>query len=152
MKNDALQHLLDRAIRRALEKLQSSADSAAIVDLYLFPNPEAGEFTVFDDEDHILEKTPVSVWQEQFDTMDTEAELKDCEIILGKIVEQIREEGLFEQLNIMKPFSVLMVDEEMETICELMLLDDEQCIIDDNFLKYMDEELDDFFKKLMSDI
>jgi hypothetical protein len=152
MKNDALQHLLDHAIRRALDKLQHSADSAAIVDLYLFPNPEAGEFTVLDDEDHILEKIPVDVWQEQFDTMDTEAELKNCEVLLKEIVNRIQEEALLDRLNIMKPFSVLMVDEEMEVLSELLLLDDEQCLIDDNFLKYMDEELDDFFKKLMSDI
>jgi uncharacterized protein YaaN involved in tellurite resistance len=55
-------------------------------------------------------------------------------------------------LNIIKPFSVLMVDEEMETIAELLLIDDDQMLIDDDFLEHMDDELDGFFKQLMSDI
>jgi len=39
----------------------------------------------------------------------------------------------------------------METLAELLLIDDEQLLLDDDFLKNMDEELDDFFKQLMSD-
>jgi hypothetical protein len=152
MKRDTLYHQLDRAFRRALEQLQESESSAAIVDLYLLPNPEAGEFTVFDDEDNLLVKVPVSVWQEQYETLDTEASLKECEEVLGEIVHAVKEEGVFERINIIKPFSVLMVDEEMETIAELLFLDDDQCLIDDNFLKTMDKELDEFFRNLMSDI
>ena len=152
MKRDALYHILDRAFRKALEQLQNNEASPAIVDLYLLPNPDAGEFTVFDDEDHLLEKVSVPVWEEQYETVDTEVALKECESILKEIVHTVKEEGGFEQINIMKPFSVLMVDEEMETIAELLLIDDEQLLLDDDFLKHMDEELDVFFKQLMSDI
>jgi hypothetical protein len=152
MKRDALYHILDRAFRKALEQLKETDSSASIVDLYLLPNPDAGEFTVFDDEDHVLVKVPVSVWEDQFETMSTEESLKECESVLKEIVYAVKEEGGFESLNIIKPFSVLMVDEEMETLAELLLIDDEQLLIDDDFLKHMDEELDGFFKQLMSDI
>ena len=152
MKRDALYHILDRAFRKALEQLQKTESSAAIVDLYLYPNPEAGDFTVFDDEDHLLVKVPVEVWEEQYETMDTDAALNECESILKEIVYAVRNEGGFDRVNIMKPFSVLMVDEEMETLSELLLIDDEQILLDDDFLKHMDEELDVFFKQLMSDI
>lgn len=152
MKRDTLYHILDRAFRKALEQLQSRESSTAIVDLYLLPNPDAGDFTVLDDEDHVLLKVPVSVWEEQFDTMDSDETLHDCESILYEIVHAVKEEGGFENLNIIKPFSVLMVDEEMETIAELLLIDDDQMLIDDDFLEHMDDELDGFFKQLMSDI
>lgn len=152
MKRDALYHILDRAFRKALEQLQAAESSAAIVDLYLLPNPDAGDFTVLDDEDHVLVKVPVSVWEEQFETMDTDETLKECESVLNEIVHTVKEEGGFENLNIIKPFSVLMVDEEMETIAEILLIDDEQMLLDDDFLEHMDDELDGFFKQLMSDI
>ncbi|MDD4922537.1 MAG: hypothetical protein PHS30_08705 [Bacteroidales bacterium] len=152
MKRDALYHILDRAFRKALEELQEKESSTSIVDLYLLPNPDAGEFTVFDDEDHILVKAPVSVWEEQFETLDSDMALQECESILKEIVHVVKEEGIFDRINIMKPFSVLMVDEEMEVISELLLIDDEQVIINDDFLKHIDEELDTFLKQLMSDI
>ncbi|HET9571883.1 MAG TPA: hypothetical protein VFP20_10800 [Bacteroidales bacterium] len=152
MKKEALYHLLDRAFRKSLVQLEVSESQAAIVDLYLLPNPEAGEFSVFDDEDHELIKVPVEVWQENYETLDNEVELKECEAMLTEIANKIKDEGLFDRINILKPFSVLMVDEEMETLAELLLLDDEQYLIDDHFLKHMDEELDAFFEKLMADI
>jgi hypothetical protein len=152
MKKEALYHLLDRAFRKALEQLEVSESQAAIVDLYLLPNPEAGEFSVFDDEDHELIKVPVDIWQENYETLDNEAELKECEVLLVEIANKIKDEGLFDKINILKPFSVLMVDEEMETLAELLLIDDEQYLVDDHFLKHMDQELDEFFEKLMADI
>ena len=152
MKRDALYHILDRAIREALERLQHTESMASIVDLYFLPNPDAGEFSVFDDEDNLLVKISVPVWEEDDETVDTDSLLKETESILKEIVHVVKDEGLFEKINIMKPFSVLMVDEEMETISELLLIDDEQLLLDDDFLKHMDQELDDFFKQLMSDI
>jgi hypothetical protein len=152
MKKEALYHLLDRAFRKALEYLEVSESQAAIVDLYLLPNPEAGEFSVFDDEDHELIKVPVDIWQENYETIDNEAELKECELLLVEIANKVKDEGVFERINILKPFSVLMVDEDMETLAELLLIDDEQYLVDDHFLKHMDEELDAFFEKLMADI
>lgn len=152
MKKEALYHLLDRAFRNALEQLEVSESQAAVVDLYLLPNPEAGEFSVFDDEDHELIKVPVAAWQEEYETLDNEAELKECELMLREIVHKVKDEGVFEKINILKPFSVLMVDEDMETLAELLLLDDEQYLVDDHFLKHIDQELDAFFEKLMADI
>lgn len=152
MKKEALYHLLDSTFRTALEQLEVSESQAAIVDLYLLPNPEAGSFSVFDDEDHELIKVPVAVWQEEYETLDNEAELKECEALLREIVHHVKEEGFFERIKILKPFSVLMVDEEMETMAELLLLDDEQYLVDDHFLKHMEQELDAFLEKLMADI
>ncbi|OPZ97337.1 MAG: cellulose synthase subunit BcsC [Bacteroidetes bacterium ADurb.Bin416] len=74
-----------------------------------------------------------------------------CEPLLRTIVQKIHQEGLFEELNIIKPFSVLMVDEEMEVLAELLTIDEEQLLLSDDFFKHMDEELEVFYKRLMSD-
>ena len=152
MKREALYHILDHTFRKAMAQLDKSDSSAAIVDLYLLPNPDAGDFTILDDDDHVLVKEPVSVWEEQYETMDSDEALKECESVLREIVHVVKEEGGFGHINIMKPFSVLMVDEEMEIIAEILLIDDEQMLLDDDFLDHMDKELDGFYKQLMSDI
>lgn len=151
MKNEPLSHTLDFAFRKALDKLRVRESSAAIVDLYVLPNPESGDITIMDDEDNTLVKVPVPAWEEQGEDLETEAALKSCETLLISLVKQLHEEGQFETLNIIKPFSVLMVDEDMEVLAELMTIDEEQLLLSDDFFKHMDEELDGFFKELMAD-
>ncbi|MDP4276403.1 MAG: hypothetical protein Q8914_02110 [Bacteroidota bacterium] len=152
MKKESLYHTLDYAIRKALDKLKERESSAAVVDLYLFPNPESADFTILDDEDNVLVKLSVPAWEEQFQGFDSDEALKECEPLLKEIVFKVKDEGLFEQQNIIKPFSVLLVDEEMEVVAELLTLDDEQLLLNDDFLKHMDDELDGFYKQLMSDM
>lgn len=152
MKSEALYEIMDCAIRKALELLQTSESRTALVDLYVQPNPEAGEFVVLDDEDHLLVKVPVSDWQDQYETIHVEEELKKAEAFLRQIVLKIQMEGLFDSINTLKPFSVLMVNDEMDEIAELLLIDDEQVVLDDDFLNNLDQELNDFYEKLMSDI
>lgn len=151
MNSYALYELMDQAFHKALVQLQDSESRAAIVDLYLQPNPEAGEFVILDDEDHALIKIPVSDWQEKYETIDVDYELKQAEAALSEIVTKANAAGAFDTLNILKPFSVVLVNDEMEQLAELLLLDDEQVMLDDSFLKNMDQELDDFFQKLMAD-
>jgi hypothetical protein len=44
------------------------------------------------------------------------------------------------------------VDEERETVCELLLQDDDDTLLlNEDLLKGLDEELDDFLKKLLEE-
>ena len=59
------------------------------------------------------------------------------------------EEWMTYEGTIMKPYSFVLVDEEKETIAELLLMDDDTLLVNDELLKGLDEELDDFLKKLL---
>ena len=49
-------------------------------------------------------------------------------------------------------FSFVLVDDEKETVAELLLIDDEDTLLlSDELLKGLDEELDDFLKKLLEE-
>jgi len=152
MKKEPLLHTLEYAIRKSLEKLKTRESSAAIVDLYIQPNPESGDVTILDDEDNVLTKVPVPEWEEQTEGMDSENMLAECGELLRTLLKKLLEEGLFETINILKPFSVVMVDEEMEVLSELLTIDEEELMLNDEFLKHMDDELDSFYKQLMSDL
>ena len=50
----------------------------------------------------------------------------------------------------MKPYSFVLIDEEKETVAELLMVDDlETMFLNDNLLKGLDEELDAFLKDLL---
>ena len=55
-----------------------------------------------------------------------------------------------DELPLMKPYSFVLIDEEKETVAELLMVDDlETMFLNDNLLKGLDEELDAFLKDLL---
>ena len=57
--------------------------------------------------------------------------------------------GDFDRLTILKPYSFVLVDEEKETVAELLLMDDDTLLVNEELLKGLDEELDSFLKELL---
>ena len=59
---------------------------------------------------------------------------------------------LLENLGLLKPFSLLMVDENKETVSELYLVDDNMIILEsEELMKGLDKDLDDFINRLLAD-
>lgn len=50
------------------------------------------------------------------------------------------------RVSILKP---VLVDEDKETVTELLLVDDDTMLVNDELLKGLDKELDDFLKELL---
>ena len=69
--------------------------------------------------------------------------------ILRLCIQNMKNE--LEKLPILKPYSFVLIDEDKETISDLYLVDDDTLIFDDELLKGLDEELDEFLKKLLSE-
>ena len=62
----------------------------------------------------------------------------------------LKDEGLLDKLCLLKPFSFVLVDDEKETVAELLLVDDEETLLlNEELLKGLDEELDAFLKDLL---
>ena len=55
----------------------------------------------------------------------------------------------FDKVTILKPYSFVLVDEDKETVTELLLVDDDTMLVNDELLKGLDKELDDFLKELL---
>ncbi|MBQ3832247.1 MAG: hypothetical protein II815_03635, partial [Bacteroidales bacterium] len=56
-----------------------------------------------------------------------------------------------EKLGIMQPYSIDLVDDDKETISELLFVDGDTEILNKELLKGLDNELNDFLKKLLED-
>ena len=134
------------ALKTALCRYTSEGDETVVTDIHLQPNSESGEIIIFDDDDQELSRTIINEWVEY----ESDDFYTVVEPILRAEVEALKESGKLEKLCLMKPYSFVLVDEDKETVAELLLVDeDDTLLLNDELLKGLDEELDAFLKDLL---
>jgi hypothetical protein len=134
------------ALKTALCRYTSEGDETVVTDIHLQPNSESGELIIFDDDDQELSRTIINEWVEY----ESDDFYTVVEPILRAEVETLKESGKLEKLCLMKPYSFVLVDEDKETVAELLLVDeDDTLLLNDELLKGLDEELDAFLKDLL---
>ena len=134
------------ALKTALCRYTSEGDETVVTDMHLQPNSESGELIIFDDDDQELSRTIINEWVEY----ESDDFYTVVEPILRAEVEALKESGKLEKLCLMKPYSFVLVDEDKETVAELLLVDeDDTLLLNDELLKGLDEELDAFLKDLL---
>ena len=142
------QQAIVAALTQALQNLAPANEQTTVVtDIYLQPMMGAGGLAVSDDDDNELAHVIVPEW----DNVVPEDFYTGTEALLRTLLEQMHSEGKFESLPILKPYSFVLVDEERETVAELLLVDDETIMLSDGLLKGLDEELDSFLKQLLEE-
>lgn len=145
----SLSTYLETLIRESLSLLQTQFASEMLTDLYWQVNLSSGEFVVLNDNQQVLVRASVKEWVS--DDVEKSLSIKEIEQILRDIVQKLEAENFLENINVQMPFSILMVDEDMENLCELFFVDEESVPLDNNIIRHIDEELDAFFKELMAD-
>lgn len=134
------------ALKTALCRYISEGDETVVTDIHLQPNSESGELIIFDDDDQELSRTIINEWVEY----ESDDFYTVVEPILRAEVQALKESGKLEKLCLMKPYSFVLVDEDKETVAELLLVDeDDTLLLNDELLKGLDEELDAFLKDLL---
>jgi len=144
--NDSSSAQLKATIRKAIGKF-TVEDETFVTDLHIQANPQTGTVSLIDDDDNELGHTSVKEWVE-YDGDDFEEMVTDT---LTAILQEMKDAGDFAKVQIMQPYSFVYVDEDKETIAELLLMDDDTLIVTDGLLKGLDEELNEFLKDLLSD-
>ena len=133
-------------LKEALERYKASDDKSIVTDIHLQPKQDSGELIVFNDDDEELSRTIIDEWVEYND----DDFYKEAGNILKGALNAIKDEGELDHLCLMKPYSFVLVDDDKETVSELLLVDDEDTmLLDDELLKGLDEELDAFLKDLL---
>ena len=134
------------AIQKALENYATPGKKGVATDIYFQPDMVSGELTIYNDDDQLLGQLVVKEWVDA----NPENFMADAEMILKKILNQLMNAGEFSLVNIVKPYSLVLVDGSKESVAELLLVDeDETLIISDELLKGLDEELNAFLIDLL---
>ena len=63
----------------------------------------------------------------------------------------MQEGGAFDNLNIAKPYSFVLTDDDDIAIVDLLIVDDDTLILSEDLLEGFDEEMNQFLKHLLED-
>lgn len=134
---------IERALRKVAAKYPQGADPV-LTDIHLEVKPESGELLAYNDDDQELTRCVVEEWI----ASPIEDFYEQVSPILRQCINKMR--GELDHMSILRPYSFVLVDEEHETLSDLVLIDNEETIIlDGELLQGLEEDLDAFLRELM---
>lgn len=136
---------IERAIRKIADKFPSSEEANVMTDIHFRVTQETGELMAFDDNDEELNRCIIEDW---IDNTDDDF-FEQIPSVFRKCLDKMKD--TVENMSILKPFSFVLENDDKESVAELYLVDDETVIIDPDLMQGLNEDLDDFFKKLFED-
>lgn len=136
---------IERALRKIAAKYPQGREDLALTDIHLQIKADSGELLAFNDDDEELTRCVVEQGMDNGD----ENFYEEITPVLRQCIQGMKD--TLEHLSLLKPYSFVLVDEDKETLCDLYLVDDETVIVDGELLKGLDEDLDDFLKKLLEE-
>lgn len=137
--------IIESAIQKAVAQYACNCEQTAVTDLHFQPDQTSGQLTIFNDDDEELANIMIEEWA----TYEGDDFLENVEPSLCNILCKMKNAGEFDKITILKPYSFVLVDEDKETVSELLLVDDDTMLVNDELLKGLDKELDDFLKELL---
>lgn len=147
--NAKVQTVIESAFDSAISKLLSNPTGNLISDLYIQVDQESGELQLFDDEENLLDKTVIFDWINN--TEEEKIFLRRIQPIIKGALSSLVAKEIFNHTCFLKPLSISLTDEDFVVIEEILFLDDDTLRLDDPLLKDLDEDLDVFLAKLLSD-
>lgn len=122
-------------------------DQLISTDFYFMPDRDNGRLLITDDNDAEIAQVQVPEWAAYTgDDFYAQAEAN-----LHDAIKEANNEGALERLAVWMPYSFVLVDEERESICDLLLVDDDTLLVTDSLLQGLDKELNDFIEKLLEE-
>ena len=135
--------MLQNAIAKMVSKY-ISAEESNVTDFHIRVNGENGELTVFDDDDALIARVHIKEWEGEHNEEVYEKELQS-------LLTKMHREEAFDSLNIVKPYSFVLTDEDGQSIVDLLIIDDDTLILSADLLEGFDEEMNSFLKKLLEE-
>ncbi len=136
---------IEHALQEVITKYPQGA-VPVMTDIHLQVNPSTGELRAFNDDDEELESCVVEGWYQN----NSETFFDDVATALRRGIENLR--PAIQEMSILQPFSFVLVDEEHETLQDLVYIDQEETLLlDGTLLEGLEEDMDAFLKHLLQD-
>ena len=138
-------HQIERTLRKVVARFPSDADPV-MTDLHILVSPYTGEIRTYNDDDEELDRCVVEEWIK----VTQDGFFEGVTPILRSCIEEMR--SSIEEMSILKPFSFVLIDEDHETLQDLVLIDNEETLVLDNkMIDGLTDDLDDFLKHLLEE-
>lgn len=137
---------LHEALQKIAVQYSGEEDQLISTDFYFMPSKDGG-LLVFNDDEEEIYKTEIPEWCEYT----PESFYDEVAADLSEAINGANTEGELERLAVWMPYSFVLVDEERESVCDLLLVDDDALLVKNGLLEGLDEELNQFIKELLND-
>lgn len=137
---------IERMVRKIGQKFPATDTPTLLTDIHLRVSQDSGELLVFDDDDEEITRCVVEEWIENKDD--------DFYEKVAGLLRQVlkRQNKVIEGYGILKPFHIVLEDDEKESVAELFIADGDTVIITGDLMEGLDKDLDSFFEDLMKDV
>lgn len=145
LRESSFRELADK-LHKVLGEFASKGDAPVVTDIYFKPVIESEELVVYDDDEELATLVVsglAEISEEHFYPV--------LEHEFRRVLLEVSKRISFSGLPIWKPFSFVLVDEDKESVAELLLIDDDTVLASQTILEGLDDELDNFLKKLLSE-
>lgn len=135
----------EKGFKASLEAIRGSVRALPVSDIFIQFNPQDETIRFYDDNDAFLSEIEVKGLNEE----------RAVEKFVPRLRDWLNSKHSIELLatiEMLKPFSVVLVDENLIEIEDLLLLDDDTIVVNDELLERIDRELNDFIDNLLGDI
>ena len=116
-------------------------------DIYFQIAADGTSVLFYDEQEHVIFE---SECPDSLALSEDAAGVETLQGILKGVVQLPSVRKAIEEMIIQKPFSLVWVDHNFGELTELISIDDNVVVLQDDFLEYLDKELDDFLHKLLS--
>lgn len=136
-----------KRVQEAIVKMTKefiTAEETRVTDFHIYVNGNNGDLTVMDDDDRCLARVHILEWEGEHNEEVFEKELRS-------LLAEMHDKGDFDNLNITKPYSFVLTDDDSQSIVDLLIVDDDTVILSEDLLEGFDEEMNEFLKHLLED-
>jgi hypothetical protein len=134
---------IERTLKKVAAKFPSCEEPTILTDIHIRVTQESGEMVAFNDDDEEITRSVIEEWIGNND----ENFYEEITPIIRKGIGDIKD--VIDNLGLLKPYSLVLEDDDKEVITELYLVDDNTVIIDKDLMEGLDEDLDNFLKNLL---
>lgn len=134
---------IERALRKIAAKFPPEKEAEIMTDIHIRVSQDTGEIRAYNDDEEELDRCVVEEWINNPD----ENFYQEIPPILRKCIEKLKD--TVEGMSILKPFSLVLEDDDKESVAELYLVDDETVIIDPDLMEGLEDDLNSFLENLL---
>ena len=135
---------IDYVLKKVAAKFPADQEATQLTDIHLQVKQESGELLAFDDDDNELARTVIEEWIDN----KNEDFYEDAKEVIRQRIHALK--STIDNLSILKPYSLVLMDDDKENVTDLYLVDDDTVILDEELMKGLDKELDDFLRDLLA--
>lgn len=136
---------IERFLKKLSQKFPYNEETSLVTDIHVRVVQESGEMLAFDDDENEITRCVVEQWIGNNDEDFYESVERTLTAVCAA------NSNMIDNLGILKPFSLILENEDKEHIAELYVADDDTVIIGKDLMEGLDNDLDSFLENLLKE-